>query len=285
MLNTVGPVRVDIPTPSTSLTRSVVCGGSPRSLDRISLMGKKRLAPPFTAPRPMTPSTAHQPPPSAFHWTLLRGSGPGSEIFGSVLDRQVVELGCGLGDNLLVLANQGAFCIGIDVNPVVIAQAQRRRLHPRIRYAVADVSRRIDDLALHNSDIAYSVFGAISYAPPLRVMRTARSLLRRSGRLVFSARHSDWDEALARTGAGPGAIRIVGNCWKIAGPSGRAMHVFKHSASEYLCMARANGFQTIMVTEVKANSSQIRSQLCVSRNVAAQLSAVPHSTIIALQLD
>jgi ubiquinone/menaquinone biosynthesis C-methylase UbiE len=58
----------------------------------------------------------HTPYPLEYAYALL----------GDVRDRTVVDLGCGSGENSLLLARRGAHVIGVDISESLIRLAQQR---------------------------------------------------------------------------------------------------------------------------------------------------------------
>ena len=62
-------------------------------------------------------------------WTRQPGTGPPPGILGDLAGRVVIELGCGSGHNLAVLAARyGAIVTGVDQDPAKIFRACLRSL-------------------------------------------------------------------------------------------------------------------------------------------------------------
>jgi ubiquinone/menaquinone biosynthesis C-methylase UbiE len=58
-------------------------------------------------------------------------------LLGDVRGKTVLDLGCGTGENFVVLVERGARVIGIDVSPDLIALAQKRVHDPALKVSLA----------------------------------------------------------------------------------------------------------------------------------------------------
>jgi SAM-dependent methyltransferase len=131
-------------------------------------------------------------------WTRQPGTGPPSEILGDLADRVVVELGCGAGHNLAVLAvRYGAIAVGIDHDPAKVARA--RELYggiPGLRLIQADAACYLAALPAASVDVCLSVFGAFSFSSPGPLLAAAAHALRPAGLLVITLRAGDHRDAV-----------------------------------------------------------------------------------------
>ena len=186
----------------------------------------------------LLPNDRAQAVPGRFEWTQYPGWGPGIELFGQLPGLHVVELGCGNGDNLAVLAGAGARCAGVDVAPGQIHRAVIRWGHLRMRYFCGDAGTF---LAAHRSplDVCYSVFGAIGHAPPAQILPLIMARLRPGGSLFFSVPDPDWLGQNRDVLQLPNGETVPVARW-LAGPTGWRVAV------------RAAGFEVTDIHEVDA---------------------------------
>ncbi len=124
-------------------------------------------------------------------WTRQPGTGPPVTVLGDLRGRAVVELGCGAGHNLAVLAaRHGAAATGVDHDPAKVARA--RQLYgrvPGLRVILADAVRYLDVLPAGSVDACLSIFGAFSFTDqPARLLEAAARALRQGGLLAVTLR-------------------------------------------------------------------------------------------------
>jgi SAM-dependent methyltransferase len=119
------------------------------------------------------------------NWTQYPDHGPNESILGPVRDKRIVELGAGA--NLAHLATLGATrCTGVDIAPSRTSAAiQQWGTLPNIEFVTADA---VDHLAANPSayDIVYSIFGAVWFTDPRRLLPTIHNALVPDGVLAFS---------------------------------------------------------------------------------------------------
>jgi SAM-dependent methyltransferase len=62
---------------------------------------------------------------------------------GGLVHGDVLDIGCGLGDNAIYLAQHGHAVTGLDISPTALATAQRRAADAgvKVRFAVADATK------------------------------------------------------------------------------------------------------------------------------------------------
>ncbi|WP_330327888.1 class I SAM-dependent methyltransferase [Streptomyces pseudovenezuelae] len=155
----------------------------------------------------MTASSAHTPPDlwerygacradadaasgvhGAFHWDWYERCGPGSELLGALDGRTVVELGAGAGRQAAHLAVTRAVA---EVTALDSSPSMHRRGHkaygaiPRLRIVRADATAYLRKHP-NTFDVAYSVFGAVDFSDPCRLLPAIATSLRAAGTLVFS---------------------------------------------------------------------------------------------------
>ncbi|MFF7161707.1 class I SAM-dependent methyltransferase [Streptomyces sp. NPDC008086] len=123
-----------------------------------------------------------------FNWTQYPDHGPGADMLGVRVGARVLDLGCGKGGNAAHLAATGMEAVGIDISPKQLHSARERWAHtPGLELHQADaVSFLQNDPGAF--DAVYSVYGALWFTDPARLLPVVRERLRPGGRLVFSQR-------------------------------------------------------------------------------------------------
>ncbi|MFE2181232.1 class I SAM-dependent methyltransferase [Streptomyces sp. NPDC059455] len=123
-----------------------------------------------------------------FNWTQYPDHGPGAEILGTGRGSSVLELGCGKGGNLAHVAILGARAVGVDLSPAQLRAADARwadTVELELHQADAlDFLARCTD----TFDAVFSVFGAVWFTDPARLLPAIRERLRPGGVLAFSQR-------------------------------------------------------------------------------------------------
>ncbi|GGM71905.1 hypothetical protein GCM10012275_48060 [Longimycelium tulufanense] len=120
----------------------------------------------------------------AFGWTQYEGHGPGDELLGDPLS--ALELGCGRGNAVAALALKGVEATGVDLSAAQCEEARQRWGDiPGARYLHAEV---LGLLATTDQrwDAIYSIWGALWFTDPKRLLPLIRKRLSPGGRLVFS---------------------------------------------------------------------------------------------------
>jgi SAM-dependent methyltransferase len=128
-----------------------------------------------------------------FHYGPLL---PGDRILrllpSTLAGKRCLELGCGGGQNSLVLARRGALCTAIDPAPAMLAHARRLAARHRqdISFLLSDMRHLPADL--RPFDLIHSVF-ALSFVPaPEPVLADLAARLRPGGLALVSAPHPLW---------------------------------------------------------------------------------------------
>ncbi|EIV94717.1 methyltransferase family protein [Frankia sp. QA3] len=126
------------------------------------------------------------PGPPRFSWTRTGTGDPGAALLGDVTGKRVVELGCGTGDNLAYVVDQGgARGVGVDESPSQIRRARARWPGFDLRCAGAARFLLTDSEPIH---VCYSVFGAVGLMPAVPLVTLIRRRLTVPGLLAFSVR-------------------------------------------------------------------------------------------------
>lgn len=123
-----------------------------------------------------------------FNWTQYQDHGPGAELLGVEAGARVLDLGCGKGGNAAHLAALGLRSIGVDVSAAQLCAARERWGHlSGLELHQADAIRFLQEPG-GTFDAVYSVYGAVWFTEPARLLPAVRERLRPGGRLVFSQR-------------------------------------------------------------------------------------------------
>ena len=131
-------------------------------------------------------------------WTRHPGTGPPPAILGNLTGKTVLELGCGAGHNLAVLARRhGANATGIDHDPAKVARAlELYGSIPGLQVTRADAASYLAALPAASVDACLSIFGALSFTPPGPILKAAARALRPGGLLAVTLRASDHQDAV-----------------------------------------------------------------------------------------
>lgn len=119
-------------------------------------------------------------------------------LLGDVAGLDMLELGCGGGQNSVALAKWGARCLGIDISPRQIVHARRLAAREGIdaRFEVMDIEHDLERIPTAAYDRIHSAWG-MSFTRDLGpVFRQCRRILRPGGKLVVATGHpvfaGDW---------------------------------------------------------------------------------------------
>ena len=96
---------------------------------------------------------------------------------------RAVDLGCGAGRHIPVLAERYGQVLGVDVSDRILDLARARHAHPNVTYRQAGVLE-VDPAAGETFDAVVSVNALHHAGPPHRVLPHVRSLVNPGGRLV-----------------------------------------------------------------------------------------------------
>ncbi|GAA3766694.1 class I SAM-dependent methyltransferase [Streptomyces chiangmaiensis] len=123
-----------------------------------------------------------------FNWTHFEDHGPGVELLGVEAGARVLDLGCGKAGNISHLATLGMRAMGVDVSAVQLRAARDRWGEtPGLELHQAEAVAFLQ-AAEEPFDAIYSVYGAMWFTNPARLLPAVRERLRPHGRLVFSQR-------------------------------------------------------------------------------------------------
>ncbi|MEU4180765.1 class I SAM-dependent methyltransferase [Streptomyces sp. NPDC026589] len=149
----------------------------------------------------------------AFCWTQYAGHGPGPELLGD--PATALEIGCGTGRALALLAGRGIKATGVDLSPAMVKKVTERWAGTGADFVCGEV---LETLAAYETvyDAVYSIFGAVWFTNPARLFPLVAARLRPGG--VFAFSHPP---------AIPGAYGPQG-MYK-GGFAGKAMYTYRYS--------------------------------------------------------
>ncbi|MBB4891229.1 SAM-dependent methyltransferase [Streptomyces olivoverticillatus] len=124
--------------------------------------------------------------PDDIEWTCWPGHGPGAAFLGDLVGRRVAELGCGTGEHTAYAAARGArLALGVDIAVGRIQQARARFGHlPAAIWTVGDAAEVL--ARLPRLDACFSIYGALWYSDPARLLPVIRNRLKPGGLLAFT---------------------------------------------------------------------------------------------------
>ncbi|MEU1023739.1 class I SAM-dependent methyltransferase [Streptomyces sp. NPDC005904] len=119
----------------------------------------------------------------AFCWTQYSGYGPGPELLGT--PTTALEIGCGTGRALAYLAQRGVKVTGLDLSPVMVAHTAERWGPLGAQLVCGEV---LDHLrkSTETYDAIYSIFGAVWFTDPAKLLPLVAQRLAPGGVFAFS---------------------------------------------------------------------------------------------------
>jgi SAM-dependent methyltransferase len=118
-------------------------------------------------------------------WSMFAIPDARLHALGKVTGKRVLELGCGAGQWSRAPAAEGAAVVGFDLSEAQLAAATQAM--GATRYPLVQGAAEQLPFAPGSFDVVFCDHGGLSWAPPHLAVPEAARVLRRSGRLVFSA--------------------------------------------------------------------------------------------------
>lgn len=111
-------------------------------------------------------------------------------LLGNLTGKRVLDLGCGAGQNLVVMAKQGAHAIGLDFSPEQLAAARRLSEQEKVRAELhrGDLAELVF-LRAESIDAVFSAYALALVTDLNRVFRQVHRVLKQGAPLVFSMPH------------------------------------------------------------------------------------------------
>lgn len=124
------------------------------------------------------------------HWGPISAGESSLRLLGNVKNRDILEIGCGGGQNAIVLKTWGARPVGLDISQEQLKHA--RKLAKKEGVEVQFVHGNMENLSRFENesfDIVLSAFG-MGYSENLtKTIRETYRVLRKNGLLVFAEVH------------------------------------------------------------------------------------------------
>jgi SAM-dependent methyltransferase len=125
-----------------------------------------------------------------FIWCPERLDEAEARLLGEVLDRRVLEVGCGAAQCSRWLLSQGAHPVGFDLSAGQLAHAHRLDVAEGVTVPLVQADAERLPFADAAFDLACSAYGAVPFvADSAAVMREVARVLRPGGRWVFAVTH------------------------------------------------------------------------------------------------
>ena len=129
------------------------------------------------------------------------------KLLGNVRRKKVLEIGCGGGQNSIVLAKAGAKTVGIDFSKAQLDYAERLAKQERVNVKFVELDMREVDNLKEKFDIVLSSF-AFQYVTDLKpLFRKISQIIRQKGLFVFTIGHPmAYAEKLKKSNKGIAAV-------------------------------------------------------------------------------
>jgi len=157
------------------------------------------------------------------------------ETLASYTFDQVLELGCGTGKNTFWLADRAKSLVGLDISEEMLAIAKEKNKYPNVRLQLADIQQDWD--ALDNSIDLVSCSLTLEHIEDLNIIfAQAAKKLQPNGLFYICELHpfKQYLGTKARFEVDGKLIELV---------------VFIHHVSEFLEVAKNNGFELVSLKE------------------------------------
>ena len=122
---------------------------------------------------------------NALAWGLWRVPESKARLLGPVRGRRILELGCGAARWSIALRRRGARAIGLDLSMAQLGRAGELGRSARVTLPLVRASAERLPFADGSFDIAFSDWGASTFADPRHMVPECARVLRGGGRLVL----------------------------------------------------------------------------------------------------
>ncbi len=123
---------------------------------------------------------------NAMAWGLWRIPESELHVFADVVDRDMLEFGCGAARWSIALAQRGARPVGLDISPRQLHHAFRLMQAAHVDFPLIEASAEDVPLPDASFDIIFCDWGAMTFGDPFRTVPEASRLLRPGGLFAFA---------------------------------------------------------------------------------------------------
>src|SRR5947209_17869320 len=123
---------------------------------------------------------------NAMAWGLWRIPETELRILGEVVEKDILELGCGAARWAIELARLGARPVGLDLSSRQLDHARRLMAEAGVDFPLIEASAEDVPLPDASFDIVFCDWGAMTFCDPQRTVPEAARLLRSSGLFAFA---------------------------------------------------------------------------------------------------
>lgn len=162
-------------------------------------------------------------------------------ILGDVVDKDILEFGCGAAQWSIGLARAGARPVGLDLSARQLEHARRAMAAAGVDFPLVHASAEAVPLPDASFDIVFCDHGAMTFADPHRTVPEAARLLRPGG--LFAFNHGSTIETLCwPIGAEAPGDRLVHDYFDLHSVIDDGETVFNLGYGAWIRLFRANGF-------------------------------------------
>ncbi len=169
-------------------------------------------------------------------------------ILGDVVDRDILEFGCGAAQWSIALARAGARPVGLDLSDRQLEHAARLMALAGVLFPLVHASAEAVPLPDASFDIVFCDHGAMSFADPYLTVPEVARLLRPGGLFAFSHASTIIDLAWADDAERAGD-RLVRDYFGLHRIETSDEIDFQLPYGEWIHLFRANGFEILDLIE------------------------------------
>lgn len=166
-----------------------------------------------------------------------------------VLDKDVLELGCGAAQWSIKLGRAGAHPVGIDIADAQLRHAVESLRQTPVRVPLVQASAEALPFAPHSFDIVFCDHGAMNFTDPRVTVREVARVLRPGGLFAFNMPTPIFRIAWEK--GDPGYTREFRNDYFDVEPWEEEMIDFQLPYGEWIRLFRRNGFVVEDLIEIR----------------------------------
>ena len=179
-------------------------------------------------------------------------------ILGDVVDRDILELGCGAAQWSIALARAGARPVGLDLSERQLEHARTLMAAAGVDFPLVHASAESVPLPDASFDIVFCDHGAMSFADPYRTVPEVARLLRRGGLFAFSHGSTILDLVWADDAERAGD-RLIRDYFGLRRIEATDEVDFQLPYGEWIRLFRANGFEILDLVEPRPPADAVSS--------------------------